>query len=97
MNPNDNASLPTRTGFITLLRPSEGQSSLQQFFDRYWRPIYGLALKAGLTDDEAQEVVQGTMVAVAKQAPRLEVRPEAIPLTDVAVAADARANHSSNE
>src|SRR5581483_2589199 len=80
MDPHDNTSVPTRIEFITLLRSPEDQSSLQQFFDRYWRPIYFVALKAGLTGDEAQELVQETMVAAAKQVPGLQCEPEVLSL-----------------
>jgi RNA polymerase sigma-70 factor (ECF subfamily) len=36
------------------------------FFDAYWRLIYSVALKAGLTQVEAEEVVQETVICVAK-------------------------------
>jgi RNA polymerase sigma-70 factor (ECF subfamily) len=36
------------------------------FFDTYWRLIYSVALKAGLTRVEAEEVVQETIICVAK-------------------------------
>ncbi len=36
------------------------------FFDTYWRLIYSVALKAGLTQVEAEEVVQETIICVAK-------------------------------
>ena len=41
--------------------------SWQDFFDTYWKLIYAVAIKAGLSDAEAQDVVQETVVAVAKQ------------------------------
>jgi RNA polymerase sigma factor (sigma-70 family) len=36
------------------------------FFDIYWRLIYAVALKSGPTDSEAQDVVQETIISVAK-------------------------------
>jgi RNA polymerase sigma factor (sigma-70 family) len=51
------------------------QASWQQFFDIYWRLIYGVARKAGLSDAEAQDVVQETMAAVAKQMPGFVYNP----------------------
>ena len=44
----------------------EDQESWREFFDAYWRLIYGVAFQAGLTDTEAQEVVQETVIAAAK-------------------------------
>ena len=41
------------------------------FFDSYGRLIYDTARKAGLTDDEAQEVVQEVIIGVAQQTPNL--------------------------
>jgi RNA polymerase sigma factor (sigma-70 family) len=38
----------------------------------YWRLIYGVARKAGLTDAEAQDVVQETVITVAKNISRYE-------------------------
>jgi RNA polymerase sigma-70 factor (ECF subfamily) len=43
------------------------QTSWQDFFDTYSKLIYNVAVKAGLTDTEAQEVVQETVIAVARK------------------------------
>jgi len=61
--------LPTRRSLLTRLRDWEDRDGWKEFFDTYWRLIYGVALKAGLTETEAEEVVQETVVAVAKQMP----------------------------
>jgi RNA polymerase sigma-70 factor (ECF subfamily) len=57
----------TRSSLISRLRNWDDQSGWQVFFDRYWKLIYAVAVKAGLSDAEAQDVVQETVVAVAKQ------------------------------
>jgi len=57
----------TRSSLVNRLRNWQDQSGWQVFFDRYWKLIYAVAVKAGLTDAEAQDVVQETVVAVAKQ------------------------------
>ena len=44
-------------------------------FDTYSRLIYNVAVKAGLTDTEAQEVVQETVIAVAKKIGDFKVDP----------------------
>jgi RNA polymerase sigma-70 factor (ECF subfamily) len=51
------------------------QSGWQEFFDTYWRLIYRVALKAGLKEDEAQEVVQETLLEVAKKMPGFSYDP----------------------
>jgi RNA polymerase sigma-70 factor (ECF subfamily) len=60
-------SLPTRYSLINRLKDWQDSASWQEFFDSYWELIYNVARKAGLTDAEAQEVVQETVVGVAKQ------------------------------
>lgn len=57
----------TRSSLVSRLRNWDDQSGWQVFFDRYWKLIYAVAVKAGLSDSEAQDVVQETVVAVAKQ------------------------------
>jgi RNA polymerase sigma-70 factor (ECF subfamily) len=59
--------IPTRRSLLDRLKNWEDQESWREFFDTYWRLIYGVAMKAGLTDSEAQEVVQETVIAVAKK------------------------------
>jgi RNA polymerase sigma-70 factor (ECF subfamily) len=48
------------------MQDREDQDSWKDFFDTYWRLIYSFALKSGLTDAEAQDVVQETVISVAK-------------------------------
>ncbi len=47
----------------------------QQFFDSYWKLIHAAARKAGLTESEAQEVVQETLITVAKKIDGLKYDP----------------------
>jgi len=61
--------IPTRASLIARLKNWRDQSSWQEFFDTYWKLIYGVARKSGLTDAEAQDVVQETMTSVAKHMP----------------------------
>ena len=49
------------------LKQWEDQESWRDFFDTYWKLIYSAAVKAGLNDAEAQDVVQDTVIAVAKK------------------------------
>lgn len=59
--------LATRRSLLSRLKQSDAQESWRQFFDTYWRLIYTTALNAGLTDSEAQEVVQETVLTVARK------------------------------
>jgi RNA polymerase sigma factor (sigma-70 family) len=61
------SSLATRRSLLSRLKQSNAQESWREFFDTYWRLIYTTALKAGLTDSEAQEVVQETVLTVVKK------------------------------
>ena len=67
--------IPTRATLIQRLKNWQDQSSWQDFFDTYWKLIYGVATKGGLTDEEAQDVVQETMISVAKHMPTFEYDP----------------------
>ena len=58
--------IPTRYSLLSRLQNWDDQDSWRDFFDTYWRLIYSIALKSGLTDSEAQEVVQETIISVAK-------------------------------
>ena len=65
----------TRATLLGRMKNLEDQASWQQFFDIYWRLIYGFARKGGLNDTEAQDVVQETMAAVARQMPQFTYDP----------------------
>ena len=72
---NDNDSIPTRQSLLDRLKDWDDQESWRDFFDTYWRLIHATALKAGLTDSEAQEVVQEVMIAAAKKMPEFTYDP----------------------
>jgi len=59
--------IPTRHSLLNRLKDWGDHASWQDFFDTYWRLIYNVAVKAGLTDTEAQEAVQETVIAVARK------------------------------
>jgi len=54
------------------LKDWNDQKSWQEFFDTYWSLIYGTAINAGLTDAEAQDVVQETLIAVSEIMPTFQ-------------------------
>ena len=59
--------IATRHSLLNRLKDWGDQTSWQDFFDTYWQLIYNVAVKAGLSDVEAQEVVQETVIAVARK------------------------------
>ncbi|HZR19863.1 MAG TPA: sigma-70 family RNA polymerase sigma factor [Verrucomicrobiae bacterium] len=60
-------SIPTRQTLLGRLKRWDDQASWRDFFETYWRLIYAAAIKSGLNDAEAQDVVQETVIAVAKK------------------------------
>lgn len=64
--------IPTRATLLERLKDWRDAASWQEFFDTYWKLIYGVARKSGLTETEAEDVVQETMIAVAKYIPALK-------------------------
>jgi len=72
---NDADSIPTRQSLLARLKDVGDQESWREFFDIYWRLIHATALKAGLTDSEAQEVVQEVMIAAVKKMPKFTYDP----------------------
>jgi RNA polymerase sigma-70 factor (ECF subfamily) len=67
--------LPTRKSLLSRLKDWEDQESWRQFFNLYWNLIYGFALRWGLADAEAQEVVQETIIEVANKMPNFKYDP----------------------
>lgn len=67
--------IPTRLSLLSRLKDWDNKESWKQFFDIYWKLIYRTAVKAGLTDQEAQDVVQETVIAVAKQMGKFKYDP----------------------
>lgn len=62
-------SLKTRVSLLERLRDWQDQASWEDFFETYFRLIYGTARKAGLSEPEAQDVVQETMKSVSRRIP----------------------------
>jgi RNA polymerase sigma factor (sigma-70 family) len=58
--------LPTRNSLLSRLKNWDDQEGWRDFFDTYWKFLYSIAIKAGLSDSDARDVVQETVVAVAK-------------------------------
>jgi RNA polymerase sigma-70 factor (ECF subfamily) len=76
MKPQNYQSASTRWSLVERLRNWDDKTSWQEFFDSYWRLIYHTAIKAGLTEDEAREVVQETVIAVARSMQEFKADPK---------------------
>ena len=71
-------SIPTRKSLLDRLRSWPGKpddESWREFFNIYWRLVYFDARRAGLSEDEAQEVVQRTIISVAGSLARFKYEP----------------------
>jgi len=72
---SDHDSLPTRSSLLGRLRNLDDEASWRMFFETYWRLIYNVARKSGLADAESQDVVQETVIAVARKMPGFQYDP----------------------
>ena len=61
--------IPTRASLLSRLKDWQDETSWKVFFDTYWKLIYTAAFKAGLSDAEAQDVVQETVISVSNKLP----------------------------
>lgn len=61
--------LPTRQSLLSRLRDWQEYEGWREFFNSYWRLIYNVARKAGLSDAEAQDVVQNTFIYLSRRMP----------------------------
>jgi RNA polymerase sigma factor (sigma-70 family) len=71
------AWISTRWSLIQRLQQSGDDQSWQEFFDRYWRLIFNVALRSGLPHSEAQDVVQETIISLAKGIRKFTADPRA--------------------
>ncbi|MGA2244015.1 MAG: sigma-70 family RNA polymerase sigma factor [Verrucomicrobiota bacterium] len=71
-----NDHLPTRYSLLSRLQDWDDQDSWKEFFDTYWGLIYSFALKSGLTAAEAEDVVQETIISVAKDIQKFKRDPK---------------------
>jgi RNA polymerase sigma factor (sigma-70 family) len=67
--------LLTRQSLLSRLRDLDDQESWKTFFESYGNLIFSAAAKAGLTESEAEEVVQETVIATARKMPDFKYDP----------------------
>ena len=75
-NVEPDSFLSTRRSLITRLKDWDDHEGWREFFQTYWRLIYSVAIKSGLTDSEAEDVVQETVVTVSKTNDTYRYEPE---------------------
>jgi RNA polymerase sigma factor (sigma-70 family) len=73
--PRNKELLATRASLLERLKATSADESWSQFFKLYWKLIYNTASRYGLSDCEAQEVVQETMLTVSKKIPSFDYDP----------------------
>jgi len=73
--PQTEELIPTRDTLLSRLKDWGDDESWRDFFNTYWKLVYGVALKAGLTEQEAQDVVQETVITVARRIPEFNYNP----------------------
>lgn len=61
--------LPTRRSLLSKIKDAGHHEAWREFFDAYWKLIFNTARRCGLDENEAQDVVQETMLTVAKEMP----------------------------
>jgi RNA polymerase sigma factor (sigma-70 family) len=69
-------SLATRASLLERLKDVEDQESWQQFYTTYRKLIFSFAVKHGLSGTEAEEVVQETVITVARNLPEFRYDPK---------------------
>ena len=67
--------IPTRASLLSQIRDPGNNESWRVFFDTYGKLIYGTAIQAGLSRTEAEEVVQETVLCVARKIPGFNYDP----------------------
>jgi RNA polymerase sigma-70 factor (ECF subfamily) len=71
----DAGFLPTRRSLLVRIKDPNDSASWQEFFHTYSSLICSVAMKAGLSEAEAQDVLQETMIALSKKIASFEYDP----------------------
>ncbi len=71
----DDEPIPTRASLLQRLKDPADRETWEEFQRAYRGLIHGTARRAGLNETEADEVVQDTMIAVARRIPEFSYDP----------------------
>lgn len=72
---NSDPFLATRRSLVERLANRSDRRTWQEFFDTYGKLIYSVARRSGLSDAEAQDAVQETIITVARKIDKLRYDP----------------------
>jgi RNA polymerase sigma factor (sigma-70 family) len=68
--------LPTRASLLARIKDLSQTESWREFFDTYWKLIYNTCRRRGLSETEAEEVVQDTMISISRNIPDFDYDPK---------------------
>lgn len=68
--------IPTRESLLGRLKDWRDEESWREFFSIYRKLIFSMAVKAGLSEQESEEVVQETVISIAKTIKDFDYDPE---------------------
>ena len=76
MASDEHSSIQTRPSLLNRLKTGDDAESWQEFYRVYGKLVRDFAIQAGLTDTEADEVVQETAIAMARNLPEFRYDPK---------------------
>src|ERR1022692_3902515 len=76
MAPDEPSSIQTRPSLLNRLKTGDDTESWQEFYRIYGKLVRDFAIQAGLTTTEADEVVQETAIAMARNLPEYRYDPK---------------------
>src|ERR1039458_4669393 len=76
MAPDEPSSIQTRPSLLNRLKTGDDTESWQEFYRIYGKLVRDFAIQAGLTTTEADEVVQETAIAMARNLPEYHYDPK---------------------
>jgi RNA polymerase sigma-70 factor (ECF subfamily) len=76
MADDDASSIQTRPSLLNRLKTGDDAESWQEFYRIYGKLARDFAIQAGLTDTEADEVVQETAISMARHLPNYQYDPK---------------------
>ncbi len=69
MSEHESDSLRTRASLLSRLRDHENNAGWRDFYSTYWRLIYNFSRRSGLSDADAQDIVQEVLLCVSRAMP----------------------------
>ena len=75
MHADPASDLRTRASLLQRLQDTTDDRTWREFFERYWRLIFAFARRTGLTESDAEDVVQEVMIAFARNVKEFRYEP----------------------